>query len=553
MLLAWTKIVLAEELVASDLPDDPYLQLDLMAYFPGPVRAAFEQQIGEHPLRREIIVTQVVNDLVNGAGMTFWPRLAGETGATAAELTNANFVGREIFGSLGSARRDQDLRQRPGRALQTRMRTEMRTLVERCSRWLVTNRRPPLDSQATVDFFRDRVQAVMAQLPELMSGRELESFESRRDALVGTGVPEELATRVAVLHPAYMLLARRRGLRPDGRRRRGGGAGALRAGRAARAAGAGQPHLRAAPRRPVADDGAGDAARRPLRRPRPAHRAGAADHGRTTTRPRPGSRPGRRPTRWSSRGRWPRSRRSAATTQPTWRGCRSGCAWCAGCWRADRWRPGGTGRRSRRPLRRIAEEQTTASAALERCLVAHDRDNAALNAITVLLADEARVEASQRDLVVAARKPLGPLHGVPIAIKEEIAVAGTVTTYGGLGNTTPATRDAEVVRRLRAAGAVIVGKTNMPEFGSVPYTESDAFGADPQPLGPDALAGRVEWRQRGRSGHRDGGGGDGRRRRRVDPDPGRLLRALRAQAPAGTGHHGAGAAPVVGAGRRPGR
>ena len=45
-------------------------------------------------------MTQVVNDLVNGAGMTFWPRLAGETGATAAELTRANFVAREIFGSL---------------------------------------------------------------------------------------------------------------------------------------------------------------------------------------------------------------------------------------------------------------------------------------------------------------------------------------------------------------------------------------------------------------------------------------------------------------------
>ncbi len=134
--------------------------------------------------------------------------------------------------------------------------------------------------------------------------------------------------------------------------------------------------------------------------------------------------------------------------------------------------------------RRIAAEDTTASAALERCLVAHDRDNAELNAVTVLLADEARVEASQRDLVVAARKPLGPLHGVPVAIKEEIAVAGTVTTYGGLGNTTPATHDAEVVRRLRAAGAVIVGKTNMPEFGSVPYTESDAFGPTLNPWDP---------------------------------------------------------------------
>ena len=115
VLLAWTKIVLADELLASDLPDDPYLHLDLMAYFPRPVREGFETQIRDHPLRREIIVTQVVNDLVNGAGMTFWPRLAGETGASAAELTNANFVSREIFGSLGLREELDDLRQRARR------------------------------------------------------------------------------------------------------------------------------------------------------------------------------------------------------------------------------------------------------------------------------------------------------------------------------------------------------------------------------------------------------------------------------------------------------
>jgi amidase len=152
---------------------------------------------------------------------------------------------------------------------------------------------------------------------------------------------------------------------------------------------------------------------------------------------------------------------------------------------------GGAGERSpvSTTAARVAAEETTASAALERCLGAYARDNAALNAITVLLADAARVEASQRDLVVAARKPLGPLHGVPIAIKEEIAVAGTVTTFGGLGNVTPATADAEVVRRLRAAGAVIVGKTNMPEFGTVPFGDSDAHGITRNPWDPSRSPG----------------------------------------------------------------
>jgi glutamate dehydrogenase len=206
VLLAWTKIVLADELLASDLPDDPYLHIDLMGYFPTKMKEGFESQIVAHPLRREIIVTQVVNDLVNGAGMTFWPRLAGETGASAAELTRANFVAREIFASLELREELKTYDNKLDAEVQTRMRIEMRTLVERASRWLVNNRRPPLDSQATVDYFSETVQLVLVQLPELMTGRELTAFEERRDRLMAKGVPEYLASRVAVLNAAYMLL-----------------------------------------------------------------------------------------------------------------------------------------------------------------------------------------------------------------------------------------------------------------------------------------------------------------------------------------------------------
>lgn len=206
VLMAYTKIVLAEELLASDLPEDPYLDLDIQAYFPAPVQAGFKDQVGAHPLRREIIVTQVVNDLVNGAGMTYWPRLAGETGASAAELTRANFVAREIFGSLALRRELEEFDNVLDAAVQTRMRVEMRTLVERASRWLITNRRPPMDSQANVDFFATPVQQTMLELPRLLTGAELASYEARRTLLVGQGVPEDLAARVASFDVAYTLL-----------------------------------------------------------------------------------------------------------------------------------------------------------------------------------------------------------------------------------------------------------------------------------------------------------------------------------------------------------
>ena len=104
-----------------------------------------------------------------------------------------------------------------------------------------------------------------------------------------------------------------------------------------------------------------------------------------------------------------------------------------------------------------------------------------IRAFTVVLADQARAEAAERDAALNRGQAPGPLHGVPVAIKEELDVAGCVTTFGGRGNSTPARADSEVVRRIRAAGAVVVGKTAMPEFGAWPYTESEAHGITHNP------------------------------------------------------------------------
>lgn len=123
---------------------------------------------------------------------------------------------------------------------------------------------------------------------------------------------------------------------------------------------------------------------------------------------------------------------------------------------------------------RISAGATTPQAEVERALAAIEAGNARLNAFSVVLDTEAREQA--RFLELSQGETRGPLYGVPVAIKEELDVAGCITTFGGMGNSTPKAEDGEVVRRLRAAGAVVVGKTLMPEFGSYPYTESAAHG-----------------------------------------------------------------------------
>lgn len=124
---------------------------------------------------------------------------------------------------------------------------------------------------------------------------------------------------------------------------------------------------------------------------------------------------------------------------------------------------------------RLVSEGAVSSADLvEHAIERIDHFDDQLNAFAYVLRDEARAEAAVRDATPTAER--GPLHGVPIAIKDENDVAGLPTAFGGAAFTTPAAADSEVVRKLRAAGAVIIGKTRMPEFGIWPWTETSANG-----------------------------------------------------------------------------
>jgi amidase len=118
-----------------------------------------------------------------------------------------------------------------------------------------------------------------------------------------------------------------------------------------------------------------------------------------------------------------------------------------------------------------------------------ERYDTQLNAFRVVFGERARMEADQADARRGAGDSERSLLGVPIAVKDEIDVAGEVTTMGTNAYGGPAQTDAEVVRRLRQAGAVIIGKTHMPEFGMFPFTESATFGVTRNPWNPQRSTG----------------------------------------------------------------
>jgi glutamate dehydrogenase len=203
VLLAQTKIAAAQEVLASGLPDDPYLRHALTAYFPEPLRERYSVRMAGHRLHREIITTAVINDMVDRSGITFAFRLNEETGASVPDITAAWLVARNVFDMVGFWAQVEALDGKVDTSVQILLTLEGRKLTERAARWMLHHRRPPFDIQQTIDFLAAGVLTVGSGLPKLLTGSDLTGFDERRDSFTSRGVPLPLAERVAAMVPAY--------------------------------------------------------------------------------------------------------------------------------------------------------------------------------------------------------------------------------------------------------------------------------------------------------------------------------------------------------------
>jgi len=145
---------------------------------------------------------------------------------------------------------------------------------------------------------------------------------------------------------------------------------------------------------------------------------------------------------------------------------------------------------ARQPARELARLIRTRAVSPVEVLDAHldviARVNPQLNAIVTLAADAARDAARSAEDAVMKGDPLGPLHGLPVAINDVTPTAGIRTTFASpLYKDLVPTEDAEVVRRLKAAGAIVLAKTNTPEFACGAYTNNALFGPTRNPWNPD--------------------------------------------------------------------
>ncbi|MBV9002907.1 MAG: NAD-glutamate dehydrogenase, partial [Solirubrobacterales bacterium] len=205
VVMAYQKIHLYQQLLASDLPEDPFLFHDLERYFPQPLPERYGERMRTHRLKREIIATVVANQLVDRAGTTFAFRLGEETGALPAVLARAYAAAREVLDMRSFWEAVERLDNQVPAQAQLEMLIEGRRLVERATRWLVRANPYQVSIAQTIRRFQPGAELMTAGLPGALEGSDREGFDARAAALVETGVPAELARRVAGMQSMLAL------------------------------------------------------------------------------------------------------------------------------------------------------------------------------------------------------------------------------------------------------------------------------------------------------------------------------------------------------------
>jgi glutamate dehydrogenase len=206
VLLAYGKMELYDAVLASDIPEDPYIATSLERYFPQPLRERFPQQIRRHPLRREIIATHVVNSMVNRIGPTFCFRLQEETGAAPAEIVRAYLGTREIFGLVSLWSATEALDNTVQVDIQQAILQATTRLAVRGTVWLLQRRASLSDLDATIRHFAPGVSEVGNGLTRWLAAHERAPIDTEVERLTAQGIPKSLAQRVAQLDAQFSAL-----------------------------------------------------------------------------------------------------------------------------------------------------------------------------------------------------------------------------------------------------------------------------------------------------------------------------------------------------------
>ncbi len=206
VVLAYAKMSVFDELVASNLPDDPFFSRALKAYFPQVLTEKFGPAIAAHPLKREIIATFITNTVVNRTGATFVNFIAAEAGATTADVIRAFTLAREIFDLEPIWDQLDALDYKIDSSLQLDLLTKLIAIAQRASRWMLRIRAQGTDLPTLIQRYQPAARELRKNLSDWLPRSAQDSWQQATDVLVKAGVDAALAQNLTALEFIFPAL-----------------------------------------------------------------------------------------------------------------------------------------------------------------------------------------------------------------------------------------------------------------------------------------------------------------------------------------------------------
>ncbi|WP_346950285.1 NAD-glutamate dehydrogenase, partial [Dyella sp.] len=197
VLLSYDKIKLFQQLLDSDVPEDPYLSKELVRYFPEPLHEKYAEHMQRHRLKREIIATAVTNSTINRMGATFMMRMQEDTGHGPAAIAKAYTAAREILGARDLWAEIEALDSKVAEETQLDAVMQIWSLLRHLTRWLLSRPGGTLEIAANVDRYQAGVAALYEAVPDALTPTGKADFGTSQEKWEGLGLPTGLSVRMA--------------------------------------------------------------------------------------------------------------------------------------------------------------------------------------------------------------------------------------------------------------------------------------------------------------------------------------------------------------------
>lgn len=206
VMLCYSKSILKEEILASNVPEDSFFNAALVSSFPLPLQERYSKQMQDHPLKREIIATKLSNIIVNEMGITFIYRQQDETGASVAAIVRAYMIARSVL-ELDRVWGEIDAL---GTAITAEIQNELMMLylrlLRRVTRWFLHSQRRHLTTSKAVKLYSPGIREFKKALPSILGEGARKLYDNHFEQYTALGIPNNLAHELTLTRPLFSAM-----------------------------------------------------------------------------------------------------------------------------------------------------------------------------------------------------------------------------------------------------------------------------------------------------------------------------------------------------------